>query len=89
MIDERKFSDEKDERMDLLSNLVNANDELLEDGEQKLGEIELIGKGLGCGLPVHSFTRLTFSEHFHVLHRRTRGENTLTNVDHWLTPAAR
>jgi hypothetical protein len=45
MINERKLSDEKDERMDLLSNLVNANDELLEDGEQKLGEVELIGKG--------------------------------------------
>jgi hypothetical protein len=71
MINERKFSDEKDEKMDLLSNLVNANDELLEDGEQKLGEIELIGKGLGCGPPVHSFMRLTFSEHFHVLHRWT------------------
>ena len=45
MINERKLSNEKDGRMDLLSNLVNANDELLEDGEQKLGEVELIGKG--------------------------------------------
>ena len=43
MINERKFSDEKDEKRDLLSNLVNANQELLDDGEQRLGEVELIG----------------------------------------------
>ena len=45
MINERKFSDEKDEKRDLLSNLVNANEEFLDDGEQKLGEAELIGTG--------------------------------------------
>ena len=45
MIDGRKFSDEKDEKRDLLSNLVNANEELLDDGEQRLGEAELIGMG--------------------------------------------
>ena len=45
MIDERKFSNEKDEKRDLLSNLVNANEELLEDGEQRLGEVELVGTG--------------------------------------------
>ena len=56
MINERKLSDEKDERMDLLSNFVDANDELLEDGEQKLGEVELIGRGSCRGLLVHSFT---------------------------------
>jgi hypothetical protein len=55
MINERKFSDEKDERVDLLSNFVDANDELLEDGEQKLGEVELIGRGSCRGLLVHSF----------------------------------
>ena len=43
MINERKISDEKDEKRDLLSNLVNANEEFLDDGEQKLGEAELIG----------------------------------------------
>jgi hypothetical protein len=88
MINERKLSDEKDERMDLLSNLINANDELLEDGEQKLGEAELVGKWSGQGLPVHSFTRLTHRKHFHVLHRWTRGEDTLTDMDHRLTLAA-
>ena len=45
MINERKFSDVKDEKRDLLSNLVNANEEFLDDGEQKLGEVELIGTG--------------------------------------------
>ena len=45
MIDERKFSNEEDEKRDLLSNLVDANEELLEDGEQKIGEAELIGVG--------------------------------------------
>ena len=44
MINERKFSDEKDEKRDLLSNLVNAN-EFSDDGEQKLEEAELIGMG--------------------------------------------
>jgi hypothetical protein len=45
MINERKLSDEKDEKMDLLSNLVDANEELLENGEQRLGDEELIGRG--------------------------------------------
>jgi len=43
MINGRKYSDEKDEKRDLLSNLLNANEELLDDGEQMLGEVELIG----------------------------------------------
>jgi hypothetical protein len=89
MINERKLSDGKDERMDLLSNLVNANDEVLEDGEQKLGEVELIGRGSGLGLPVHSLTRLTFSEYLHVLRRWTRSEYTITNTDHLSTSTAR
>jgi hypothetical protein len=88
MISERKSSDEKDERMDLLSNLVSANDEPSEGGEQKLGEVELIGRGSERGLPVHSFTRLTFRKHFYVLHRWARGEDTLTNMDHRPTSAA-
>ena len=61
--------------MDLLSNLINANDELLEDGEQKLGEAELIGKGSGRGPLVYPFTRLTYRKHIYVLHRWTRGED--------------
>ena len=43
MINERKFSGEKGEKRDLLSNFVAANEEFLDDGEQKLGEVELIG----------------------------------------------
>ena len=43
MIDERKYSCE--EKRDLLSNLISANNEFLDDGEQKLGEAELIGMG--------------------------------------------
>ena len=42
-INERKLSDKKDEKRDLLSNLVNANEEFLEDGEPRLDETELIG----------------------------------------------
>jgi hypothetical protein len=47
MINKRKDSDEKDEKRDLLSNLINANQEVLHDGEQRLGEDELIGVLLG------------------------------------------
>ena len=43
LINERKSSDEKDEKGDLLSNLVNANEELMGGGEQRLREEELIG----------------------------------------------
>jgi hypothetical protein len=81
MIDERKFSDEKGERTDLLSNLVNANDEFLEDGEQKLGETELIGRRSSHDLLSHSFTHPTFRKHFHILRGWTRCEDTLT-ADH-------
>ena len=45
MINERKHSRERDEKKDLLSNLVSANEEFLDDGEQRLGEAELIGTG--------------------------------------------
>jgi len=69
MIDQRKFSDEKDEKRDLLSNLVDANDEFLDDGEQKLGEVELIGTGPELGLRAHSFTFTLCRKHFHVLYR--------------------
>ena len=47
MINERKHSCESDEKRDLLSNLVNANDEFLDDGGQRLGEAELIGASQG------------------------------------------
>ena len=55
MINERKHSYEKDEKRDLLSNLVSVNEECLDDGEQKLGEAELIGTGLGLGLSPNLF----------------------------------
>jgi len=45
MIDGRKHSCESSEKRDLLSNLISANDEFLHDGEQRLGEVELIGTG--------------------------------------------
>jgi hypothetical protein len=45
LINERKLSDDKNDKRDLLSNLVDANEELSYDGEQKLGEEELIGTG--------------------------------------------
>jgi hypothetical protein len=88
MINERKLSDEKDEKMDLLSNLVDANEELLENGEQRLGDEELIGRGSGLGPSSHAFTHLTFRKHVHVLHGRTRGEDTPTNADNRPTPVA-
>ena len=69
MINERKFSYEKDEKRDLLSNLVDANEELSNDGEQKLGEIELIGtSGSGLDLSARSFTYLPFRKYFPFLH---------------------
>ena len=74
--------------MDLLANLVDANEEFLEGGEQRLGEGELIGKGSGLGPPSHTFTHLTFRKHFHVLHGWSRGEDTPTDVNHRSTPAA-
>jgi hypothetical protein len=88
MINERKFSDEKDEKRDLLSNLVDANEELSDDGEQRVGEVELIGTGPGLCPLAHSFIHLTFRKHFHVLHRWTRGEITLTKTDCRLISAA-
>ena len=60
MIDERKFSNEKNEKRDLLSNLIDANKELLEDGEKRLGEAELIGTESVLSLSTHLFTHLSF-----------------------------
>lgn len=55
MINERKFSDEKGGKRDLLSNLVDANEELCYDGEQRLGEDELIGKRAALNSATRSF----------------------------------
>ena len=81
MINERKHSYEKDEKRDLLSNLVIANEEFLDDGEQKLGEEELIGTGSGLRLSSHLFNCLPFRKHVHVLHCWTRGKDSLTNIE--------
>ena len=43
MINERKLYGDNNEERDLLSNLVRANEELLEDGEQRLSDDELFG----------------------------------------------
>jgi len=74
MINERKFSDEKDEKRDLLSNFVTANEEFLDDGEQKLGEVELIGTPSGPVSLADLFMFLPFRKHVHVLRCWTRGE---------------
>lgn len=57
LINERKFSNEKGDKRDLLSNLVDANDEFLDDGKQKLGEDELIGKLSTPRPPGHPFNK--------------------------------
>jgi len=71
MIDERKHSCGSDEKRDLLSNLISANDEFLDDGEQRLGEAELIGMGSGLGLPAQPLKCLPFRKYVHFLHRWT------------------
>ena len=45
MINEKKLSNDENKERDLLSNLVRANEEFLEDGEQGLSDDELFGKG--------------------------------------------
>ena len=55
MINERKLSSGKDERRDLLSNLVSANEESLEDEGQRLSEDETFGMWPGLGLREHLF----------------------------------
>ena len=87
MIDERKDSYGKDEERDLLPNLVIANEEFLDDGEQELGEAELIGMGSGLCLSPHLFKCLPSRKHVHVLHCWTRGEDTLANTEGCLIPA--
>ena len=53
MINERKLYYGEGEKRDLLSNLISANDEFLDDGEQRLGEVELIGTGSRLGLSAY------------------------------------
>ena len=81
MINERKYSGENDEKRDLLSNLVNANEEFTDDGEQRLGEVELVGAESGLGLLAHLLIHLSFRKHFRILRCWTRGEDTLVNTD--------
>ena len=88
MINERKNSYEKDGKRDLLSNLVCANEEFLDDGEQRLREAELIGMGSGLGLPAHLFKCLPYRKHVHVLHCWTRSEDSLTDAEGHLISAA-
>ena len=45
MINEKKLSSDENKDRDLLSNLVRANEEFLEDGEQGLSDDELFGMG--------------------------------------------
>ena len=70
-INERKFFDKGDEKRDLLSNLVDANNELSDDGEQRLGEAELIGTRPTLGQPVRLFIHRPSRKHVHFLHRWT------------------
>ena len=65
-INERKSS-EGGEKRDLLSNLVDANEELLEDGEQRLGEEELIGTWPVFRPLARLFTHLPPRKHIHFL----------------------
>ena len=51
MINERRSSSHKVERRDLLSNLVDANEEFSGDGEQRLSKEELVGMCLAGDLP--------------------------------------
>ena len=78
LINERKNSNEKGDKRDLLSNLVGSNDDLLDDGEQKLGEDELMGKRSALDPAVYSFShRPSFRKRFHLLPCRIRGRGTL------------
>ena len=62
LINERKSSDEKDEKGDLLSNLVNANEELMGGGEQRLREEELIGTSFLAPLGGSFMLKVTVQE---------------------------
>ena len=87
MIDERKHFCESNEKRDLLSNLISANDEFLDDGEQRLGEAELIGTESGLDLPAQLLKCLPFRKHVHFLHCWTRGEDGPVSMEGHLIPA--
>ena len=88
MINERRLSGEKDERRDLLSNLVSANEELLDDGEQRLEEAELIGTDLKPNLLAHLPKRVLSRKHIHVLPCWIRGEDSLSDTNDCLIVVA-
>ena len=78
MINERRSSDGKDEKRDLLSNFIDANEEFLNDGERRLADEELIGTfGDQCGSGL--FEDFHFRKHFHVLPCGARGKITSIN----------
>ena len=81
MINKRKFSNEKDGKRDLLSNLVDANEDFMDDGEQRLGEEELIGERSAFDLATHLFTNLPLRKYLHLLPCRIRGKHTPASVD--------
>ena len=84
MINERKSSYEKDERGDLLSNLVDAN----QDGEQTLEEEELIGAGSALISIIHLFTDPLFREYLHFLSCWTRGKDISVSLGDLMFSAA-
>ena len=51
----------KGKKRDLFSNLINVNEWLPDNGEQKLGEAELVGTISAFCLRSHLFTCLRFS----------------------------
>ena len=90
MINNRKFSEEKDEQRDLLSNLVDANEEFLDGGEQRLSEEELVGTSPVLCPATRFFTQgLPFRKHFYVLPCWTRGKLILVNTECPLISGAR
>ena len=80
MIHKRKYSDEKDEKRDLLSNLINANEEVLHDGEQRLGEDELIDTQSERSPAICCFNAPPCRKRFCVLPCWARGEVTMFSV---------
>ena len=74
MINERKLSYDKREKVDLLSNLVNANEKFSGDGGKTLGEEEIIGIGPALDRPASLLTNLPFRKRVLVLLCWIRGE---------------
>ena len=89
MINERKLSNEKDGKRDLLSNLVDANEDFLDDGEQRLGEEELIGKRSTLDPATHPFTKSPLRKHFRLLPCWIRGKDSPACADSHLISVVR